>query len=120
MKTLIALLTLTFAINANAGAIDTTLSCLTSEGNLVVYNGNYGELSEMDPQGRMLLEYDDGYDASWLNLESLPPQEQITVWHHEETDIVVLAVSRVAYVGDRFKGRYLNTEGSYVSVTCMN
>lgn len=129
MKTLIALLTFAFAVNASATSLhpDTfkpvqvsKFSCITEEGNMLQVNLEYGEITEMDKEGNFLLDYDDGYDHQYLVLESFPPIDSYSVWHHEETDIIVFSVSRRAGDWGPFKGTYLNTNNKKVSVNCLN
>ena len=133
MKTLIATLALAFAFTASARSLhpDTfnssrlfvteadVLSCVTEEGHLVKINFNYGEIVEMDQQGNILLDYDDGYDWQSLQLESFPAQESVHVWHHEEPDVTVVSLRKVVGDSGPYKGSYLNTNGETVSMNCL-
>lgn len=117
MRTLIVIFTLAFAVNSNANL---DLSCVTEEGHLVKYVAKYGELTEMDQQGNLLLDFDDGYDTQLLNLETFPVQTSYTIWHHEEPDVTILSVGKIGEdYATPFTGTYLNTNGEKVQITCL-
>ena len=117
MKTLIALLALTFSVNAYAGP-KVVYSCISDTDLLVTFNANYGELSVMKKGGEVLVDADDGYDHMAGQLESFPPQPFVSVWHHEETEKVVLSLHAPTPF-QPYTGTYVDFDGKSHNLNCL-
>ncbi|MEM7646324.1 MAG: hypothetical protein AAF203_05400 [Pseudomonadota bacterium] len=121
MKLLIGLLTLavSFGAMADDNRSEATLSCVTDQGNLVVLNLKYGEISEMTKEGKVTLDADDGYDNTVAIRAGWPSKEVIRVFHHEDPKKTTLLVLRNAGSRGKLTGTYQNISGEKMDVHCL-